>query len=65
MYTEGATARDPGWQKKEKAVEDQYAHNREVEAVNKMRQELAKKEKELADREKSVEEREKKLNGSS
>ncbi|CAG7851157.1 SubName: Full=Uncharacterized protein {ECO:0000313/EMBL:CCA75119.1} [Serendipita indica DSM 11827] len=62
MYSDGsgATARDPGWSKKEKAVEDQYAHNREVEAMNKLRQQLEAKEKELNEREKNLEQREKK-----
>jgi len=59
MYSEGSTARDPGWSKKEKAVEDQYAHNREVEALTKMRKQAADKKKELEDLERSIQETEK------
>jgi len=58
MLSEGSTARDPGWSKKEKAVEDQYAHNREVEAIEKMRKQLDAKAKELEAREKELQQRE-------
>ncbi|KAG8833596.1 hypothetical protein FRB91_007106 [Serendipita sp. 411] len=53
---DGATARDPGWSKKEKAIEDQHAHNREVETIKKLREQLAKQQKELEEREKKLEE---------
>ncbi|KIM29277.1 hypothetical protein M408DRAFT_23062 [Serendipita vermifera MAFF 305830] len=59
FYSEGATARDPGWSKKEKAVEDQYAHNREVEAIQKMKKQLESKAKELEQREADLNKREK------
>ncbi|KAG8835411.1 hypothetical protein FRC17_003586 [Serendipita sp. 399] len=60
LYSQdGATARDPGWSKKEKAIEDQHAHNREVEAIKKLREQLAKQQEELAEREKKLAESQK------
>jgi len=58
-YSEGATARDPGWSKKQKAVEDQYAHNRELESIQKMKKQLDEQKKELEERERKLKEEKK------
>jgi len=48
VYSEGSVARSRGFDKKEKAHEDQYTRKHELEQLQKLRKDIEAKQKELA-----------------
>ncbi|KAK0189745.1 hypothetical protein F5146DRAFT_1052334 [Armillaria mellea] len=62
---EGAVAQSKGFQAKEKAVENQYAHNVEMQQLEKLKAELEAQKKKLSESEAALDNLIQKANGKS